>query len=294
MQTTTTSSSASSSTTQPIAGSDLPPPTAESLKSQWNAFAPIFTDKLQPLTDQTALSLATHLHLGDPSVRSVVEIGSGGGGGTEIVFRMKNPDAKLVACDLSDAFLELAKKRMAGTDVEFHEANAEHLPFDDASFDRYFANFVVHLVTDPKQMLKESRRVLRPGGMAGFTVWGRAAKSPQFTIMPKVTAELGIPSGPKTRSNFHLGADPQLLRQMALDAGFSRALAWYQMAMLPASNADEAVEYLTIGPQVKQMIEGLDPAVRKRLLDRLREVCDEHFEQGQKIGLDTLYMVAMV
>jgi ubiquinone/menaquinone biosynthesis C-methylase UbiE len=41
-------------------------------------------------------------------------------------------------------------------------ANAEELPFSDQQFDRYLANFVLHLVPDPSKMLKEAYRVLKP------------------------------------------------------------------------------------------------------------------------------------
>lgn len=34
---------------------------------------------------------------------------------------------------------------------------------------------------------------------------------------------------PTVRSNFHLGLDPEKVKKMALDAGFSRTLAWYSV-----------------------------------------------------------------
>jgi ubiquinone/menaquinone biosynthesis C-methylase UbiE len=41
--------------------------------------------------------------------------------------------------------------------------NAEELPFNAEEFDRYLANFLLHLVPDPVKMLKEAYRVLKPG-----------------------------------------------------------------------------------------------------------------------------------
>jgi ubiquinone/menaquinone biosynthesis C-methylase UbiE len=97
--------------------------------------------------------------------------------------------------------------------VEFLEGSAEELPLPDASFDRYAANFVLytpppisqltlplrdnfarcrHLVTDPDRMLREARRVLRPGGAAAFSVWGRPENSPFWTLVPTVQKEVGI------------------------------------------------------------------------------------------------------
>ena len=45
--------------------------------------------------------------------------------------------------------------------------------------------------------------VLKPGGRAAFSVWGRVENSPKFTIIPGVLKEFGI-SEPPRRSNFHL------------------------------------------------------------------------------------------
>ncbi|KAL6069358.1 2-hexaprenyl-6-methoxy-1,4-benzoquinone methyltransferase [Balamuthia mandrillaris] len=210
-------------------------PTEGMLRSIWNEFAPTFAQEAR-WTDQVAHTLAAHLQLGSAQ-QAILEIGSGAGGGTEIICRAKPENVRVVATDLSTEFIAIAKKRLEGkAEVEFVEANAEKLPFDDASFDRYMASFVLHLVTDPKSMLAECKRVLQPGkGMAAFSVWGRKEHSPHFTIVPEVAKRLGIDltqvggAKPEMRSNFHLGDDPAALRRMALEAGFSKAFTWYQV-----------------------------------------------------------------
>ena len=40
-----------------------------------------------------------------------------------------------------------------------------------ASFDRYFANFVLHVVPNADSMLSECFNLLAPGGLAGFSLW---------------------------------------------------------------------------------------------------------------------------
>jgi len=56
---------------------------------------------------------------------------------------------------------------------------------------------------------QEARRVLKPGGMAGFTVWGRKEVSPHYTLTNVVAHEMDIDlnqgAGPQ-RSNFYLGS----------------------------------------------------------------------------------------
>ena len=55
--------------------------------------------------------------------------------------------------------------------VSFAEADAEHLPFRDGSFDRVVIGFGVHHFPNPQLAIVEAHRVLRPGGRLAFTVW---------------------------------------------------------------------------------------------------------------------------
>ena len=72
----------------------------------------------------------------------------------------------ITAVDLSSRMLEHARARAAreGVAVHLREADAQALPFPDASFDTVVATFVFCSVPDPLLGLRELRRVLIPGG----------------------------------------------------------------------------------------------------------------------------------
>ena len=58
---------------------------------------------------------------------------------------------------------------------EFHPADLDDvLPFDDASFDLVYANFVVEHLQHPERTFAEWRRVLRPGGRLVLLTSNRA------------------------------------------------------------------------------------------------------------------------
>jgi ubiquinone/menaquinone biosynthesis C-methylase UbiE len=73
---------------------------------------------------------------------------------------------RLTAVDISPVMLAAAARRAAdlGVAVELSEAEAEHLPFDDASFDTVVCTLSLCSVADDRAAIGEMRRVLRPGG----------------------------------------------------------------------------------------------------------------------------------
>lgn len=74
--------------------------------------------------------------------------------------------AKVTGVELSPAMLAIARQRAAGLgrDVDLREADAESLPFDDASFDTVVCTLSLCAIPDHARAIAEMARVLRPGG----------------------------------------------------------------------------------------------------------------------------------
>ena len=79
--------------------------------------------------------------------------------------------ARMIATDITREMLlktsELAKARGI-TNLNVEIADAESLPFDDASFDLVTCRLALHHFSDPQIALNEFSRVLKPGGVLGF------------------------------------------------------------------------------------------------------------------------------
>jgi SAM-dependent methyltransferase len=80
---------------------------------------------------------------------------------------------EVVASDYVPALLERARVRAAadGLEIAFREADAEALPFPDASFDVVVSTFGVMFTPDQERAAAELARVCRPGGRIGLANW---------------------------------------------------------------------------------------------------------------------------
>jgi arsenite methyltransferase len=97
----------------------------------------------------------------------VLDLGSGAGTDSLVAAQMVGPDGRVTGIDMTAAMLAKARAaatEMGVTNVEFVEAEAERLPFADASFDVVVSNGVIDLIPDKDAVFAELHRVLAPGG----------------------------------------------------------------------------------------------------------------------------------
>ena len=75
-------------------------------------------------------------------------------------------DVTITGIELSPAMLDIARQRATnlGRDVNLREADAEHLPFGDATFDTVVCALALCTIPSPAAALAEMARVLAPGG----------------------------------------------------------------------------------------------------------------------------------
>jgi arsenite methyltransferase len=97
----------------------------------------------------------------------VLDLGSGGGIDVLLSAKRVGPTGKAYGLDMTDEMLALANenRKKAGVDnVEFLKGEIENIPLPDNSVDVIISNCVINLSADKDRVLRETFRVLKPGG----------------------------------------------------------------------------------------------------------------------------------
>ncbi len=156
-----------------------------------------------------------------PGLR-VLDLASGVGDPSLTIAEKVAPSGRVTATDLGPGMISLAEElaRKKGiTNIEFHEASAESLPFPDSSYDVLTCRFGIMFFPDLAKALRECFRVLKPGGRAAFVAWGKK-EQPFFTttagIVLKHVPVPPPPPDPDGPSMFMFGERDRL--RHALDA----------------------------------------------------------------------------
>jgi arsenite methyltransferase len=97
----------------------------------------------------------------------VLDVGCGACMDTLVAAQMVGPTGSVTGIDMTPEMVAKARGSIAEMglgNVTIVEGSAEHLPFDDASFDVVLSNGVIDLIPDKDAVFSEITRVLRSGG----------------------------------------------------------------------------------------------------------------------------------
>jgi SAM-dependent methyltransferase len=117
---------------------------------------------------------STHDRLEPESGQRVLDAGCGIGDDVRALARRVAPGGRVTGIDRSETMIAAAREGGVPAGVEFHVADAHDLPFPDASFDAARVERTLQHVQDPRRVIEELARVVRPGGLlvASEPDWG--------------------------------------------------------------------------------------------------------------------------
>ncbi|TWT74278.1 arsenite methyltransferase [Allorhodopirellula solitaria] len=173
-------------------------------------------DDLKSLPTQANMGVSCGNPLATAGLREgevVVDLGCGGGMDVFLAAQAVGDAGRAIGIDMTPDMLDRARAgatKLGLSNVELHEANIEQLPLADESVDCVISNCVINLVDDKAAVLREIRRVLKPGGRVAISDIALKQQLPE-AVKDSVAAYIGCISGAIMIDEY---------RGALLDAGF--------------------------------------------------------------------------
>ena len=210
---------------------------------------------------------------------AVLEIAAGTGVVTCAPAPKLSPVASYVVTDLNPTRRDCAASRQApDSRIEWRQADALSLPFEDAAFDLVCCQFGAMFFPDRSLAYREAKRVLKPGGHFLFNVWDRIEENVFADDVTNALAEF-FPDDPprfmaRTPHGYH---DTALIRSELKDAGFSRVGIETKAEQSSASSPRLAAIAYCQGTPLRNEIEARDAGKLEAATDYAASViADKH------------------
>jgi SAM-dependent methyltransferase len=206
----------------------------------------------------------------------VLEIGCGTGAVTLPLAQAVGPHGRVVAVDISEPMLEVARQRVDASGVHnvmLLSGDAQVLAFEQAAFDVATSRMGVMFFADPVAAFRNIAGALKPRGRFVFACWAPLAENRHWLISYDIALRhLGQPAPSADHVPGPLAfADPEYIRRVLAAAGFADIMVERAHPTIIGGNPEEeARQALMMGPTAR-LIEAKQPddATRKVIADEI-------------------------
>lgn len=221
----------------------------EQQKEVWNRFSPGWK-KWNDLTMNFLQPMAAEIiRLIKPKATDVILDVASGTGEPALTIATMVTEGKVVATDLAEGMLEVAKENAARRGIKNFEVvvcDVSELPFPDNSFDAVSCRLGFMFFPDMLLAAKEMVRVLKPGGRIAATVWNEPGKNFWATaVMGAINKKMQLSPPPQEAPGLFRCANSGLIPDLFLQAGLKNISETEVMGKLNIGNRKVYWNYMT-------------------------------------------------
>jgi SAM-dependent methyltransferase len=262
----------------------------------------VFTGSIPKLYDTHLVPLIFEPYAADlvkrlssRSLSHVLEVAAGTGVVTRALASVLPEGVSIVATDLNQAMLDQASVVGTSRPVEWRQADAIQLPFQDGTFDAVVCQFGVMFFPEKSKAFSEARRVLRPGGVFIFNVWDRITEN-EFADTVTTALESVFPSDPprfmaRTPHGYH---DRRTIERDLANGGFTASPRVETVAARSRATSSRipAIAYCQ-GTPLRNEIEARDASRLGEATDVAAEAIAKRFGPGAVDGKIQAHIVTI-
>jgi SAM-dependent methyltransferase len=267
-------------------------------RERWEAAAPGWAREREAFQrDAIAVSQwlldAAHLQPG----HTVLELAAGPADTGLLAAELVAPGGKAIITDNAEAMIEAAKARaeeVGATNVEIRLMEAEWIDLPAASVDAVLCRWGYMLLADPEAALRETRRVLRPGGRVALAAWAGPDANPWFAAIGRVMVERGVIEQPPPDAPGPLAfGRPGRIEELLDAAGFDDIEVEPLDFAFHAAGLDEWWEHsIAMSGSFSRALEGLSPADHYALRDAVDDAYAPYVRADGSVEIPARALVA--
>jgi SAM-dependent methyltransferase len=195
--------------------------------------------------------------------QAVLDVACGTGIVARTVADRLGSTGRVVGVDINAGMLAVAGR--IRPDLEWHRADAAHLPFPDGSFDAVLCQMALMFFPDREAALREMARVTRPGGVVALAVPASLADQPAYGPFVAMAVDVAGPEAASLLGAYWACGELSVLRRLVESAGLLVVDVRTHAGTASFGSAEElAVTEVHGSPLGSRISEEADATIRSR------------------------------